>query len=55
MILRKMRRIRAAKQIGLEFAGLGPHLINLKKHNRVALLLSNESLNRAGLVPDPGK
>ena len=42
---------RAAKQIGLEFAGLGSHLINLKKHNRVALLLSNESLTALDWFP----
>ena len=42
---------RAAKQIGREFAGLGPHLINLKKHNRVALLLSNESLTALDWFP----
>ncbi|MFR3320690.1 MAG: beta-galactosidase trimerization domain-containing protein [Lachnospiraceae bacterium] len=39
------------KQIGLEFAGLGSHLINLKKHNRVALLLSNESLTALDWFP----
>ena len=42
---------RAAKQIGREFAGLGPHLINLKKRNRVALLLSNESLTALDWFP----
>ena len=35
---------RAAKVIGNEFARLGSHLVNLKKHNKVAMLVSNESL-----------
>ena len=37
---------RSAKVIGKEFAELGSHLVNLKKHNKVGFLVSN------GLVPD---
>lgn len=42
---------RAAKEIGREFAELSPHLVNLKKHNRVAMLLSNESLTALQWFP----
>lgn len=33
-----------AKTIGKDFARLSPHLVNLKKVNKVAILVSNESL-----------
>jgi beta-galactosidase len=33
-----------AKTIGRDFARLSPHLVNLKKNNQVAILVSNESL-----------
>lgn len=33
-----------AKTIGKDFKNLGPHLINLKKDNKVAILFSNEAL-----------
>lgn len=35
---------REACRIGREFAEIGPHLVNLKKKNEVAILVSNESL-----------
>ena len=36
---------REACVVGHEFERLSPHLINLKKHNRVAILVSNEALS----------
>ncbi|MDQ1000494.1 beta-galactosidase [Neobacillus niacini] len=34
-----------AKTIGSDFERLSPHLVNLKKNNKVAILVSNESLS----------
>lgn len=43
-----------AKTIGRDFARLSPHLFNLKKVNRVAMLVSNESLTAIEWFPLPG-
>lgn len=45
---------RAAKVIGNEFARIGSHLVNLKKHNRVAMLVSNEALTALDWFPIDG-
>lgn len=45
---------RAAKVIGNEFARIGSHLVNLKKHNRVAMLVSNEALTALDWFPVDG-
>lgn len=42
---------REAKQIGKEFADLSPKLVNLKKKNRVAMLVSNEALTALKWFP----
>ncbi|MDE7261095.1 MAG: beta-galactosidase [Oscillospiraceae bacterium] len=42
---------RAAKVIGNEFAQIGNHLVNLKKRNRVAVLVSNEALTALEWFP----
>lgn len=46
---------RAAKVIGAEFAKMSPHLVNLRKHNKVAMLLSNESQTALDWFPIDGK
>ena len=45
---------RAAKVIGKEFQEIGSHLVNLKKHNRVGLLVSNEALSALNWFPEDG-
>lgn len=45
---------RAAKVIGNEFARLGSHLVNLKKKNRAAVLVSNEALTALEWFPIGG-
>ena len=45
---------RAAKVIGKEFQEIGSHLVNLKKHNRVGLLVSNEALSALNWFPVDG-
>lgn len=42
---------RAAKVVGSELARIGCHLVNLKKKNRVAVLVSNEALTAMELFP----
>lgn len=42
---------RAAKVIGNEFARIGGHLVNLKKKNKVAMLVSNEALTALDWFP----
>lgn len=42
---------RAAKVIGNEFARIGSHLVNLKKKNKVAMLVSNEALTALDWFP----
>lgn len=42
---------RAAKVIGSEFARLGSHLVNLKKRNRAAILVSSEALTALEWFP----
>ena len=42
---------RAAKVIGNEFARIGGHLVNLKKKNKVAMLVSNEALTALEWFP----
>ena len=39
-----------AKTIGADFARLSPQLVNLKKTNQTAMLVSNAALNGAGMV-----
>ncbi len=46
---------RAAKEIGKEFAAVGSRLVNLKKHNKAAILLSNESLTALQWFPIGGE
>lgn len=41
----------AAKVIGNEFHRIGNHLVNLKKHNKVAVLVSNEALTALEWFP----
>ena len=45
---------RAAKVIGKEFQEIGSRLVNLKKHNRVGLLVSNEALSALNWFPVDG-
>ncbi|NCB93777.1 MAG: beta-galactosidase [Clostridia bacterium] len=45
---------RAAKVIGREFAEIGSHLVNLKKKNKAAILVSNESLTALDWFPIDG-
>lgn len=45
---------RAAKVIGSEFARIGSHLVNLKKRNRAAVLVSNEALTALEWFPIGG-
>lgn len=45
---------RAAKVIGSEFSRIGSHLVNLRKHNRVAILVSNEALTALEWFPIQG-
>lgn len=40
-----------AKIVGKEFAKLSPHLVNLKKENKVAILVSNEALTSLNWFP----
>lgn len=42
---------RGAKVIGNEFARIGSHLVNLKKKNKVAMLVSNEALTALDWFP----
>lgn len=42
---------RESKKVGKEFAEIGSHLVNLKKQNKVALLLSNEALTALEWFP----
>lgn len=44
----------AAKIIGREFAEIGAHLVNLKKKNRAAVLVSNEALTALNWFPITG-
>lgn len=44
---------REACTIGRDFARLSGKLVDLKKHNRVAMLVSNEALTALGLFPLP--
>lgn len=50
----KVNHLHAAKVIGNEFARIGSHLVNLKKHNRVAMLVSNEALTALDWSPIDG-
>ncbi|WP_042224179.1 beta-galactosidase [Oceanobacillus manasiensis] len=43
-----------AKTVGTDFARLSPNLVNLRKSNRVALLVSNEALTAMEWFPLPG-
>ena len=45
---------RSAKVIGKEFAELGNHLVNLKKHNKVGFLVSNEAQTALDWFPIDG-
>ena len=45
---------RSAKVIGKEFAELGSHLVNLKKHNKVGFLVSNEAQTALDWFPIDG-
>lgn len=45
---------KAAKRIGKEFAQIGSHLVNLKKKNKVAVLVSNEALTALEWFPIAG-
>ena len=40
-----------AKTIGADFKRFSPHLLNLKKHNDVAILFSNEALTAFNAFP----
>ncbi|KRF42727.1 beta-galactosidase [Paenibacillus sp. Soil787] len=44
-----------AKTIGRDFHRLSPHLVNLQKSNRVAMLVSNEALTAMEWFPLPGR
>ncbi|MDQ0885662.1 beta-galactosidase [Paenibacillus sp. V4I9] len=44
-----------AKTIGSDFNRLSPHLVNLQKSNRVAMLVTNESLTAMEWFPLPGR
>jgi beta-galactosidase len=44
-----------AKTIGSDFNRLSPHLVNLQKSNRVAMLVSNEALTAMEWFPLPGQ
>jgi len=44
-----------AKTIGADFKRLAPHLANLRKTNRTALLVSNEALTAMEWFPLPGR
>lgn len=44
MTCRRMHRIAEACIMGKEFSEIGSHLVNLKKKNDVAILVSNEAL-----------
>lgn len=45
---------REATTIGADFKALSPHLVNLKKSNKAAILVSNESLTALENFPLPG-
>lgn len=49
--LKENATYREACRIGADFAKYGAHLVNLKKHNKVAILLNNESLTALQWFP----
>ncbi|NLL78385.1 MAG: cellulase family glycosylhydrolase [Clostridiales bacterium] len=55
--MQENRPYREAMTIGADFARLSPSLLHLKKHNRAAILVSNEALtalSRLPMFPLPG-